>query len=361
MTRTETMSPVAASLVIAILLPTVASGAQHCVNPGGTSGCFASIQAAVDAAADRDEIVIAAGTYIESFDVVDKNLTISGAGADTTIVEGAINVEGGRRTPGTTLRDLRVQNASDYGITSQQEGNVLVERCKVIGNEGGVLVRRFANQKKTSITVVDSTIGDNVGQGVTADASEATVRRSTISGNGDGGVMVRLKGGRVVIEDSTVSGNMAADGAGIAVHPRSFLSVTRSTIANNSASASGGGIAVFPSTSRPARVRLQSSILADNTAPIGPDCASERRVGSRGFNLIESLDACPLSPRGTDVTGQDPLLGPLQDNGGPTETQDLLAGSPAIGVVVSMKLCSVPDQRGVPRALPCDIGAFEAP
>jgi hypothetical protein len=53
------------------------------------------------------------------------------------------------------------------------------------------------------------------------------------------------------------------------------------------------------------------------------------------------------------------MLGTLADNGGPTWTQALLPGSPAIGAATS---CPATDQRGYPRPAtgPCDIGAYES-
>ena len=60
-----------------------------------------------------------------------------------------------------------------------------------------------------------------------------------------------------------------------------------------------------------------------------------------------------------NITGQDPLLGPLQNNGGPTETHALLPDSPAIDAGADTA-CPAADQRGVARPLgsACDIGAF---
>jgi hypothetical protein len=55
----------------------------------------------------------------------------------------------------------------------------------------------------------------------------------------------------------------------------------------------------------------------------------------------------------------DPLLGPLANNGGQTATHALSPLSPALGKVMSPRLCQTSDQRGVARAVPCDIGAFE--
>ncbi|MBM4247634.1 MAG: hypothetical protein FJ148_28245 [Deltaproteobacteria bacterium] len=60
-----------------------------CVNPGGTGGCFASLQAAVDAATDGTTIDVAAGTYVENVVITQaKRLSIRGAGAGLTVLDG---------------------------------------------------------------------------------------------------------------------------------------------------------------------------------------------------------------------------------------------------------------------------------
>ena len=63
-----------------------------------------------------------------------------------------------------------------------------------------------------------------------------------------------------------------------------------------------------------------------------------------------------------DILGEDPLLAPLADNGGPTLTFAVLPGSPAVDAGNSSG-CPATDQRGVkrPQGSACDIGAFEAP
>src|SRR5882672_2101296 len=68
-----------------------AYAAVQCVNPGGTDGCFATIQAAINAAGHLDTIQIAAGTYHEKVSMLPPNnkwLLIQGAGAEKTIVDG---------------------------------------------------------------------------------------------------------------------------------------------------------------------------------------------------------------------------------------------------------------------------------
>ena len=122
----------------------------------------------------------------------------------------------------------------------------------------------------------------------------------------------------------------------------------------------GGGLH-FDTVGIPRKVTLKGTIIANNTAPTGPDCYSGA-VRSSGANLVEDTSACTITPLGAStLISADPLLGPLQDNGGPTETQAPLAGSPALGVVTTRSLCVRPDQRGVARAVPCDVGAVEVP
>ena len=99
-------------------------------------------------------------------------------------------------------------------------------------------------------------------------------------------------------------------------------------------------------------------------------------VTTKHYNLIGTLDNCTLADdQGLDLIGLDPLLGTLADNGGPTETHALQAGSPAIDAADPAGCSGIrnfqlhTDQRGHP--LPwdgdadgtavCDIGAFEAP
>jgi hypothetical protein len=99
------------------------------------------------------------------------------------------------------------------------------------------------------------------------------------------------------------------------------------------------------------------------TLPTPDDCYGA--LNSLGHNLIQTTSNCAIG--GTTIgnlTGLDPLLGPLQNNGGPTQTRALLHGSPAIDAGDN-NLCSASDQRGFVRpinggiSLTCDIGAFE--
>src|SRR6185503_3336013 len=95
---------------------------------------------------------------------------------------------------------------------------------------------------------------------------------------------------------------------------------------------------------------LRNSIVANNG---GRNCSNRLAVTLEGTNLSDD-DAC-AGP--TEIIIADPKLAPLGDNGGPTTTHAIGAGSPAVGVGTS---CSVAvDQRYVPRDAQCDLGAYE--
>jgi hypothetical protein len=113
----------------------------------------------------------------------------------------------------------------------------------------------------------------------------------------------------------------------------------------------GGGIGVEWGTSYD--TRLAGTILAGNVDLGGeaPDCSGP--LGSSQFNIVGDLTGCTFTATARDVTGTaeapvDPGLGPLADNGGPTLTHALLAGSPAVDAGHPY-IFPATDQRGVAR------------
>jgi hypothetical protein len=105
-------------------------------------------------------------------------------------------------------------------------------------------------------------------------------------------------------------------------------------------------------------VTATGTIIANNNP--GTNCFGNRFQEPFGFNL-DSGTTCRLS-QATDLSSTDPLLGPLAGNGGPTQTQALQPGSPAIDHGgTSANGCPPADQRGItrPQGPACDIGAFE--
>jgi hypothetical protein len=162
----------------------------------------------------------------------------------------------------------------------------------------------------------------------------------------------------VTMTNVTVAGNKAVSslGGGIAANgvPGTIAS---STIADNHAdnAASFGGGLVGGSG-----LTLKNTIIANNTAgnewnPVS--CTDTASAGDHDlqFPLKESSGQAD-KPCVAGITMADPLLGPLQDNGGPTKTMALMPGSPAIGTGAG---CPATDQRGQPRTGACDVGAYQ--
>ena len=118
---------------------------------------------------------------------------------------------------------------------------------------------------------------------------------------------------------------------------------------------------------------MSNTIIANNVDAGGeaPDCTGQ--ISSQGYNLVQNPAGCALIGGPGDITGEDPKLGPLANNGGPTQTRALLRGSPAIDAGNPAPpgsggaACEARDQRGVDRpqdgdadgVATCDMGAFE--
>jgi len=179
------------------------------------------------------------------------------------------------------------------------------------------------------------------GGGIWSDGGALTVTNSTISTNtvlfGDSGGL--LNNSHTIISNTTISGNTANYAAGI--YNVLVLTLTNVTISGNV----NEGLRTYGTT------WMRNTISGDG-------CAGSGLVVSLGHNL-SSDSSCNLNAAG-DLTNTNPLLGTLQDNGGPTPTHALLAGSPAINHGDNLG-CPPTDQRGVtrPQAGICDIGAYE--
>jgi predicted outer membrane repeat protein len=276
-----------------------------------------------------------------------------------------------------------------------------------LGSGGGI--DNFDGNVKLSGSTLN---GNRAGFGgaISTEGGTLTVTNSTASDNiarHDGGAI--FNGGTLTLTNSTVSGNSTGtDGGGIYLTQSSSLSVTNATISTNSAARNGGGIwnlgtvtannvtianNVADSNGDGAgdgggiysvsggTVTVANTILGDNVDASAkfPDCLGS--LTSAGYNVVENATGCTIGgATSSNITGRDPLLGPLQDNGGPTLTHALevrtvnifgttgQVPSPAIdaGSPGGTAACANRDQRGTSRrdgnadgVVRCDIGAYE--
>ncbi len=209
-----------------------------------------------------------------------------------------------------------------------------------------------ANLRLTALTLADGQAGflsggqtGESGGSVVHSGGELTIERCTFLRNHapQNGGAIRHQGGTLILQNSTLVENVAGDDGGAIDTDSPAASITHCTITGNRAGLSGGGIQRFG-----AALVLTASIVAENSAPTGPDFSGP-------FTLLDNL------------LGGNPRLTPLGRYGGPTPTRQPFIGSPAIDAVATVDP-GVLDQRGFPRRVNgganasgfADVGAVEA-
>ena len=401
------------TVAIAVLLLAATAMSSHAAtitvtntNDSGPS----SLRQALATANDGDRITFAvSGTITLTSDQlgISKNVTISGPGADQLSIVGMpFRFVLVAAVKAATISGLTIRNGAG-GIYNG--GTLTVSNCVITGSSVGGI------ENWGSLTVVNSNVSDNF-FGIYNATGEfgvvtATILSTTVSGNSAGGVVAapHFFGGRayITITDCTISGN-----SGGILAARTKLTVANSTISGNSAGTSGGGISVSPGSigvdldssivnstisgnsagmsgggiSTSTTLRVANCTITGNSAPSGGGIHNVGSVevsdtilnaGASGENIfndggavtslgynLSSDDGAGYLTDPDDQINTDPLLGPLQDNGGPTLTHALLPGSPAIDAG-DPNFIPPPstDQRGCPfdRVFNgrIDIGSFE--
>ena len=355
---------------------------------------------AIGAAGFDDTIMIPAGTYTLTLGLeltIDSRVTLIGAGEATTIIEADI-------LPG--VAGFRVFNIADVVVDIAE---VTIRHGNVPGDSGGGILNQGV------LTLTDTTISDNSasrGGGISSDnvlngvnltvsgntstfggggiesTGDLTLTATTIVNNatsisgGGGGINQSGISANLTLTNTTISDNTAAIGGGLSQSTGGLVNVimgsvisvisgntanalgaggistgvgtvtfTNSTISGNTATSGDGGGGIM---STGGQTDFKNTIIADNA---NTDCQGAG-LNSLGNNLDRN-NTCNLTEP-TDLVGVDPLLSPLQDNGGPTETHALLAGSPAIDAGDDLAAPGT-DQRGLtrPQGDASDIGAYE--
>jgi len=228
---------------------------------------------------------------------------------------------------------VMIEGLADAGITIDGRGH------------GRVIMARFAHVTLRNLSITGGN-ADNLVGGAFYGEGDLVLENSLVYNNRAGSA-VAIAAGNVTITNSTITGTKLA-------RPTTFdypvaladtVVVTNSTIVHNEWGGIGSAIAG-------GRVVLRNSIVSNNGGKNCPYYLTPVLV-REGTNISDD-DTCG-GP--SEIIIADPKLGALADNGGPTKTHALLAGSPAINAGSN---CSVQaDQRYFPRDAQCDLGAFE--
>ena len=316
---------------------------------------------------------------------INHSVTIAGPGANQVTISGNDASEVLQVNQGSTVTISGLTIAHGNNLTAGGIGNsgtLTLNSCtlsdNIAPNNGGGI------GNSGTLTLNNCTLSDNVSAegGAISNFATLNIWGCTFSGNSatstgdpnaDGGAIANLGYfvDAVTIRNSTFSGNSASSQGG-AIYSwgwfsYSNLTVVNSTISGNSAH-DGGGIYSFAGDT----TQLLNTIVAGNTATgQSPDVHNTTdfftgpTVTSLGHNLIGVVDASSSGVWvASDLTGTadaplDPRLGPLANNGGPTQTMALLAGSPALNAGDPAQLGTA-DQRGVVRTGGVNIGAYQA-
>jgi hypothetical protein len=372
-------------------LPAFASAAEIKVNTtadqppsqpecaGAANDC--SLRQAIDLANNHspggDTIVLPAGHYLLTIQgseedegktgdldiAIGSEIAIRGAGARTTTVDatglgdrvfdvlehGSLTLSGLTVTGGTGINlnggGIRAEIATLNLEAVAVRGNVATRE----GSGGGVYVDETVLSIASSLLAENHNSGD--GGGLYTEDSQVTLVNTTIANNvvntalypenpgwGAFGGGAELNDGSLFMQNVTVAGNLIQD-------------------ANGGASGTGAGLLADPETGE----ALNTIVAGNSGINVEKTGQCDGPILSGGHNLEGSLppgeERCFTGP--TDLIA-DPLLGPLADNGGETDTMAIPLGSPAFNTADPAR-CPATDQRGYPRPQlgGCDIGAFE--
>ena len=387
-------------ILVALLLPALPAGAAHaavftvnstadevdltpgdnlCLTQAGTCTLRAATQQANGSGGD-DVINLPAGDY---------GLTIGGADEDASAT-GDLDLNPSGATPeratinGAGARTTRIIGVAGDRVLNWTDDNMIVDIAGVTitGGSGvpfGAGIDGSGTFTLTNVAVTGNHANNpatlhNQGGGIFNEGG-MTLVNVTLSansavgpGNPQGGGLFDLGNANSSLTNVTISGNSVAttsggnpQGGGLFYLASTGITATlrNVTIAGNTTGGTqGGGLYTLDPIS------LGNTIIALNrTAGASPslsNCAGGGgdEVISLGHNLDEGSD-CNFTAA-TDLRNTDPLLGPLQDNGGQLDTRALLLGSPAIDTG-DAAACPATDARGIarPSGAGCDIGAFE--
>ncbi|WP_008310199.1 choice-of-anchor Q domain-containing protein [Leptolyngbya sp. PCC 6406] len=322
-----------------------------------------SIQSGVNAVANGGTVNLAAGTHTEgtTLTLANRTLTLRGTGANTTAISGAnsyqiFNISGTSDVTfdGLTLQAGHQLPGSGGAIFAGTGSTVTINNSALVGNHANGLGGGIYVGAGSTVTLFNSNLSANTAENA--------------ANNGAGGALLN-DGGTVRITNSTLSGNQANYGGALRNQNNGIVTITNSTLTGNlgthpTSAISTGGIRIASGT-----VTVTNSIVAGNSAHANnaPQEVSGPLI-SGGHNLVGTNGNAGGFPAiASDIVLPGAIataLGPLANNGGPTQTHALVPGSPAIDAgsngAVSPEVTT--DQREFGSRIvgaAVDIGAYE--
>jgi hypothetical protein len=289
-----------------------------------------------------------------------QNFVIITINAGSTVAISGLTITGGNNTSsdGGAIENLGVLTLSDcvltgntvsnssrptYGGAIDNQGALSVDQCTFSNNKalstyagnpygyGGAIANRYNSAHDHLVVISRSTLQNNSATlgGVIDSYGIVQINGSTLNGNSslsNGGALENRVGAQLTVVDSTITGNTAANKGG-GVRNLGTLQIVNSTISGNKATTLyGGGISQEPNNGSN---DLRNTIVANNTAPTGPDVQSSAgRPITANYSFIGTTSGATIS--GANNLNGNPQLGTLQNNGGPTSTMALQSTSGAI-------------------------------
>lgn len=322
-----------------------------------------------------------------------QNSGISSNGLGDSLIVTDSTITGNEAEQGGGIRNsyasVTVENSEISGNQAERGGGIFNQGGQVVFGRATLFSREAGEIQLNNSLVAENAAGE--GGGIANQNGFITLQNSTVSGNtasGNGAGIINSGGlenlypgafgeeGVLTASNSTIAENTAGGEGGGIFNDEGFLTLSNSTVSGNTASSGGSGVVNRTSPFdyyynyfmyREGEARVNNTIIAANAD--GTDIAGEPFIDG-GFNLIGSgdgaegfIDGVNGNIVGTSDNPVNPLLGPLQDNGGPTPTQALLPGSPAFNAGdPNFTPPPFTDQRGFERVRVgrVDIGAVEA-
>jgi hypothetical protein len=318
-------------------------GATLCVNPAGSSGCMATIGAAVSAAKAGDQIKIGAGQYAEDV-VVNKPLSLIGAGAGSTIINAkglanGIYVDGldNGGLANVLITGITVLNANFEGILVTNTSYIVISNSHVASNDQSL---NYAASTCAGQPAFETNEGDDCGEGIhLIGVDHANVSNTEIDLNA-GGILLSDETG--MTHDNLITGNSVHDnaldcGITIASHAPSPAAASKlpygvfnNTVSGNTASrnglvGAGAGVGIY--AAGPGNVtfgnKVIGNVITNNGLP-GVTVHNHASVpGAPGINLNDTMivgnyisgnaadteDAATAGPTGINIYGVAGIYG----------------------------------------------------